>query len=162
MVSYSLWSWLVLIFLVFWVREAFVPVALPAFLPGLDGGTNGTKWSRWLYYMYNIHIYVQSHARFFWELIFLAMLQRALSRSKASFSSVFPWNCLTWSRSLSSPSHSEIIERLFRYTRGRWLYNKCELEYITLSPDIYKNTLQILRIILWQCRKWHTLYSFPS
>ena len=104
-------------------------------------------------------ITVQSHAKFFWELIFLAMLQRALSRSKASFSSVFPWNCLTWSRSLSSPSHSEIIERLFRYTRGRRL---CELEYTTLSPDIYKNTLQILRIILWQCRKWHTLYSFRS
>lgn len=35
----------------------------------------------------------------------------------------------TPSRSLSYPSHSEDIEKLFRYTRGRWLYNEREREY---------------------------------
>ena len=66
----------------------------------------------------------------------LAMLQRAVSRSKALVSSVSPRNQTISSRSLSSPSYSEDIEKLFRYTRGRWLYNEREREY-HLPSDVY-------------------------
>jgi hypothetical protein len=76
------------------------------------------------------------------------MLQRALSAlSRPLLSSVSPRNRQSPSRSLSSPSQfpSEDAEKLFQYTRGRWLYNEREREYTTFL--LISNTVTILRIL---------------
>lgn len=56
------------------------------------------------------------------------MLLRVLSRSKALTSSISAQTRSTPSRSNSNALHPEETEKLFRYTRGRWLYNEHERE----------------------------------
>lgn len=105
-----------------------VPAVLPEFLIGLG---RGTKWKRFPNGGSTI-VFMKSRVSSFYSfsnelrtILGMLLLQRALSRSKAL------WNRSTQtpSRSLSSPSHSEDIEKLFQYTRGRWLYNEREREY---------------------------------
>jgi len=66
-----------------------------------------------------------------------AMLHRALSWSKTVTSSMA---ALNWSR-LTSSTYSEETEKLFRDTRGRWLYNErqrqCHLQFLWPNPITY-------------------------
>jgi hypothetical protein len=56
------------------------------------------------------------------------MLARAVFRSKILASISLGTTMSKPSRSHSSSSYSDDIEKLFRYTRGRWLYNERERE----------------------------------
>ncbi|KAF8519327.1 kinase-like domain-containing protein [Hysterangium stoloniferum] len=66
------------------------------------------------------------------------MLLRTFSRSKALASSISSRNQSTLSTSNSNALHSEEMEKLFRYTRGRWLYNEREqneIRYIRFNSE---------------------------
>ena len=68
---------------------------------------------------------------------------KASSFSVQSLSFISPINRQTPFLSLSSPSHSENVEKLFRYTRGRWLHNEREPSFLLISYPV-----TILRILL--------------
>jgi len=70
------------------------------------------------------------------------MLHRAILWPKTLVSSMISLrNRSTPSRSNSSTSYSEEMEKLFRYTRGRWLYNERQRESLLPSPPCDSSSL---------------------